>query len=73
MRPSSLIPILLLAALVRAEEKKANPYPAMAPIEQYRMASPQEEIAVARSAAPPSIAADAEVLDAIFARFCIGK
>jgi hypothetical protein len=62
MRTSSLLPILLLAALARAEEKKANRYPAMAPPEQYRMASAQDEIALARSAAPASISADAEVL-----------
>ena len=62
MRSSSLVPMLLLAALARAEEKKAERYPAMAPLEQYRMASAQEEIALARSAAPASISADAEVL-----------
>jgi hypothetical protein len=45
-----------------AEEKQATPYPAMAPIAQYRIADPQEEIALARSAAPPSISADAQVL-----------
>jgi hypothetical protein len=37
-------------------------YPAMAPIAEYRMASWGEEIALARSAAPPSISADAEIL-----------
>jgi hypothetical protein len=62
MRTSSLAPILLLAALARAEEKKPNRYPAMAPPEQYRMASTQDEIALARSAAPASISTDAEVL-----------
>jgi hypothetical protein len=62
MRKSSLLPLLLLGALARAEDKKTSRYPVMAPPEQYRMASPEEEIAVARSAAPPSIAADAEVL-----------
>lgn len=36
-------------------------YPAMAPIAQYRMAT-ADEIALARSAAPPQISADAEVL-----------
>jgi len=60
MRKPGLVSILLLAALARAEEK--NAYPAMAPIEQYRMASAQEEIVLARSAAPASISADAEVL-----------
>jgi hypothetical protein len=34
----------------------------MAPVEQYRIADPQEEIALARSAAPPSVSANAEVL-----------
>jgi hypothetical protein len=37
-------------------------YPGMAPAEQYRIASREDEIALARSAAPPSISADAEVL-----------
>ena len=37
-------------------------YPGMAPAEQYRIANREEEIALARSAAPPSISADAEVL-----------
>ena len=37
-------------------------YPQMAPVEQYRIASREDEIALARSAAPPSISADAEVL-----------
>jgi len=62
MRKSSLVSILLLAALARAEDKKADRYPAMAPAEQYRMASAQDEISLARSAAPSSISADAEVL-----------
>jgi hypothetical protein len=34
----------------------------MAPVAQYRMASPAEEIALARSAAPESISKDAEIL-----------
>lgn len=37
-------------------------YPDMAPVEQYRIASREDEIALARSAAPPSISGDAEVL-----------
>lgn len=40
----------------------ASPYAAMAPIDQYRIADPNDEISLARSAAPPSISADAEVL-----------
>jgi hypothetical protein len=39
-----------------------SPYPAMAPIERYREKSPADEIALARSAAPPSISSDATVL-----------
>ncbi len=37
-------------------------YPEMAPAEQYRIAYREDEIALARSAAPPSISGDAEVL-----------
>jgi hypothetical protein len=37
-------------------------YAEMAPIERYRIASREEEIALARSAAPPSISGDADVL-----------
>ena len=51
-----------LHGLVGAQEKKPTTYSAMAPVEQYRIANPQDEIALARSAAPPSISADAQVL-----------
>jgi hypothetical protein len=37
-------------------------YPAMAPMEQYRVASASEEIALSRSAAPTSISGDASIL-----------
>jgi hypothetical protein len=37
-------------------------YPAMAPVEQYRVASASEEIALSRSAAPTSISGGASVL-----------
>ncbi len=37
-------------------------YPRMAPVGQYQMASRADEIALARSAAPASIAGDAEIL-----------
>jgi hypothetical protein len=46
---------------LRAETAK-TPYPAMAPIGQYLSASQADEIALARSAAPASISANAEVL-----------
>ncbi|HLY78491.1 MAG TPA: hypothetical protein VKQ70_03900 [Caulobacteraceae bacterium] len=38
------------------------PYPNMAPMAQYRIASQADEIALARSAAPPSISNDADVM-----------
>ncbi|MGA2948639.1 MAG: hypothetical protein WBP65_08220 [Candidatus Sulfotelmatobacter sp.] len=44
----------------QAQEQK-EPYPSMAPLEQYMMAR-QAEIALAQSAAPESISRDAEVL-----------
>jgi len=52
--------VFLLCAIGSAGAE--NSYPAMAPLAQYQTASPSEEIALARSAAPPSISADAEVL-----------
>ena len=53
----------LLGAIGPAWADDAKPvYPAMVPIEQYRMANATEEIALARSAAPPSISGDAEVM-----------
>ncbi len=44
------------------QARAATPYPAMAPLAQYLMADRAAEIAMARSAAPPSVSADAEVL-----------
>ena len=52
--------VVLLAGAGRAQPAKA-PYPAMAPVEQYRMAS-AEEVALARSAANEAVSRDAEVL-----------
>jgi hypothetical protein len=40
----------------------APSYPHMAPVEQYRIANPADEVALARSAAPLSISNDAEIL-----------
>jgi len=59
----ALIAIALVAAShTHAQDVKATSYPTMAPIEQYRIANRDDEIALARSAAPPSISADAQVL-----------
>src|SRR6202162_3661856 len=53
----------LLGAIgpVWADDAKPT-YPVMAPVEQYRVASASEEIALSRSAAPISISGDASVL-----------
>jgi len=45
-----------------AAAQGATPYPAMAPVGDYLMADRDAEIALARSAAPPSVSGDAEVL-----------
>jgi hypothetical protein len=58
---SILLP-LLLPGLANAQENKHMSYPTMAPVEQYLIADRQEEIALARTAAPPSISAGAGVL-----------
>jgi hypothetical protein len=64
-RNGSVVGILafLLCAIGTAGAEDAKPaYPAMAPIGQYHMASPADEVALARSAAPTSISSDASVL-----------
>src|SRR5215475_9368777 len=61
-RLTAILWLLGFVGLATAQEKKPAPYPAMAPVEQYRISDQQDEIALARSAAPPSISADAEVL-----------
>jgi hypothetical protein len=63
MSRNALFAILLAATShAQAEDAKPAPYPTMAPIAQYRIANRDDEIALARSAGPPSIAAAAEVL-----------
>ncbi len=65
MRKPEYLPILwvlILPGLVAAQATNRPPYPEMAPVEQYGIANAHDEIALARSAAPPSISADAEVL-----------
>ncbi len=49
------------ACLAEAQAEKA-PYPAMAPVDQYLALDKDSEIALARSAAPPSISGAAEVM-----------
>src|SRR5262249_19744737 len=65
MKSSGLLSILLLLGLPGegyAQDKKPALYPAMAPVDQYLIADAHDEIALARSAAPPSISAEADVL-----------
>jgi hypothetical protein len=50
-----------LALVAAGAARAATPYPAMAPLDRYLM-DRDAEIAMARSAAPPSISAGAEVL-----------
>jgi hypothetical protein len=50
------------AAGVATAGTAPSPYANMAPVAQYMMATPEEEIALAKSAAPPSISRDAEIL-----------
>ena len=65
MRKSQLLSIVFLlglCSLTQAQGKKPSPYAAMAPLDQYLIHDAQQEIDLARSAAPPSISAAAEVL-----------
>jgi hypothetical protein len=55
--------LVVLGTAYRAmAQDAATAYPKMAPVEQYLMTDQDAEIALARSAAPESIARDAEVL-----------
>lgn len=54
--------VVLSPMAAQAQDVKPTAYLAMAPVEQYRIANREDEIALARTAAPPSISADAEVL-----------
>ncbi len=55
--------LVVLGTAYQARSQDATtPYPKMAPVDQYLMTDQGAEIALARSAAPASIARDAEVL-----------
>jgi hypothetical protein len=62
----TLILILGATRQARAQDAK-SPYPSMAPLDQYLMADRNAEIALAQSAAPPSISRDATVM--VFGRY----
>jgi hypothetical protein len=55
-------PLLASCAAAYGQTSQADPYPTMAPIAKYLMTSAVAEIALARTAAPPSVSADAEAL-----------
>ena len=57
----ALVVLLGAAWQEQAQDTKA-PYPNMAPLEQYLISDRNAEIALARSAAPPSISRDAKVM-----------
>src|SRR6476659_282696 len=64
MKMTLRLAILLLPGLCNAaaQDRPAPSYPTMAPADQYRFADPEDEVAFARTAAPPSISDHAKVL-----------
>ena len=56
-----MVAVLAAAGPVQAQDDKGS-YPSMAPLDQYLIADRNAEIALARSAAPKSIADNAEVM-----------
>ncbi|MGH9498743.1 MAG: hypothetical protein ACRD3L_06330 [Terriglobales bacterium] len=59
----ALILVIVLGFWWQAQAQDAKaPYPKMAPLDQYLIANRDAEIALARSAAPPSISRDAKVM-----------
>jgi hypothetical protein len=64
--PVAILASTVLAALswsgLADSQALKSAYPKMAPAEQYRITNREDEITLARSAAPPSISGDAEVL-----------
>lgn len=59
---ASALAILLGSIASAASPAQTPPYPTAAPLARYLEASAADEIAMARSAAPPAISADADVL-----------
>lgn len=59
---SIALAVMFAAAWPAQAQNAKTAYPAMAPLEQYLMPDRNEEIKLARSAAPDSIASEAEVL-----------
>jgi hypothetical protein len=66
MKPICIVVVALIAAAGMTQPAQAqagkDPYSAMAPVNEYLMADASTEIALARSAAPPSISDGADVM-----------
>ena len=63
MAVKCIVMVVMLGTTWYATAQDAKtPYPSMAPLDQYLMTDRNAEIAIARSAAPPSIAKDATVM-----------
>jgi len=58
----SMLSIGLAATGTAPAQQPAAPYPAMAPLDRYLMPDRETEIALARSAAPPALSTNAEIL-----------
>src|ERR1700749_921486 len=54
--------LVVLPGGIQQARAEADPYPAMAPLDQYLISDEKSEIALARSAAPASISDAAEVM-----------
>ena len=57
-----LVALAVLPGSIRQAQAQADRYPSMAPLDQYLIPDESAEIALARSAAPPSISDDATVM-----------
>jgi hypothetical protein len=62
MKPRRWQSIFLVTFVLGVAQGAKEPYPKMAPVDQYLMADRSAEIALARSAAPESISLDARVM-----------
>jgi hypothetical protein len=60
--PFTFIVLVLFCPIYLRAQVEKTPYPAMAPLDQYLSADEKTEIALARSAAPPSVSDAAEVM-----------
>ncbi len=62
VKPMALLLVVLGAAHQATAQDAGTAYPTMAPIHQYLMPDREEEVALARSAAPESVSGDATIM-----------